>query len=238
MKALVVILLLLIACSQPTELQPQPTLNPPVGPLPSGTATTQDGQTIAYQLYAGKAGNPAVILIHQLRRTRADWDSVAKWLQKNGYTVIVPDLRGHGQSTGNLDKFTPEDYNKMTNDIAAMKSVLENQGANAKSTSIIGASIGANIAYNYAITDPDVKTVVLLSPGLEFRGITIEPTVLRRPFLVVASNDDTYSAATAQEFKTNPSASVKMYEDAGHGTNMFSKNDLAPTILSWIQEHA
>jgi len=237
MKALAILLLILIACSQPIEPTPQPTLKPPAGALPSGTATTQDGQTIAYQMYANKAGSPAIILIHQLRRSRADWDSVAKWLQKSGYTVIVPDLRGHGQSTGNLETFTPEDYNKITNDIAAMKSVLENQGANVKRTGIIGASIGANIAYNYAITEPDVKTVVLLSPGLEYRGIVIDTSTLGRPFLVVASQDDNYSAATAQEFKMNTNANVKMYEDAGHATNMFSKKDLAPTILSWLQEN-
>lgn len=237
MKALAILLLILVACSQPIEPTPQPTLNPPVGPLPSGTATTQDGQTIAYQMYAGKAGSPAIILIHQLRRTRTDWDSVAKWLQKTGYTVIVPDLRGHGQSTGNLETFTPEDYNKMTNDIAAMKSVLENQGANVKRLGIIGASIGANIAYNYAVQDPDVKTVVLLSPGLEYRGIIIDTTILGRPFLVVASQDDNYSAATAQEFRMNTNANIKMYEDAGHGTNMFSQKDLAPTILSWLQQN-
>ena len=234
MKALALLLLLLIACSQPVEPPAKPQLKPLTGPLPSGTATTYDGQTIAYQIYPAQQGSPGIILLHMLRRTRTDWDTVAKWLQKNGYSVIVPDLRGHGQSTGNWEQFAPEDFNKMKYDVAAIKSVLQNQ-AGAQKFGIIGASIGANIAYNYAIENPDVKAIVLLSPGMDFRGVTIDPTRLKRPFMVVASNDDTYSAATAQEFKNNPSANVKMYEDAGHGTNMFSKNDLAPEILDWIK---
>jgi len=53
--------------------------------------------------------------------------------------------------------------------------------------------------------------------------------------LVVASNDDVYSANSAQEVKNrNPSASLLIYQDAGHGTNMFVKNDLAPKMLEWL----
>lgn len=239
MRAVVFLLLLLIACAQPTvPTIEQPPLKPLTGVTPSGTATTTDGQTIAYQIYPNKAGSPAVILLHMLRRTRTDWDSIAKWLQKNGYTVIVPDLRGHGQSTGNWEQFTPEDFNKMAFDVAAMKSVLENQGADVKRLAIIGASIGANIAFNYAASDPDVKTVVLLSPGLEYKGVLAGSTRFNKPFMVVASRDDEYGAQSAQEIvNKNPSAKILMYEDAGHGTNMFVKNNLAPSILEWLQKY-
>ncbi len=237
MKKYILLLLLLIACSQPVQpaIQ-QPPLKPLTGPPPSGLATTTDGATLAYQIYPAKAGSPSVILLHMLRRDRTDWDSIAKWLQKSGYTVIVPDLRGHGQSTGNWEEFTPEDFNKMTHDVAAMKSVLTSQGANTKRLAIIGASIGANIAYNYAVGDSDVQTVVLLSPGLEYRGVKIDPAQLKIPFLVVASKDDNYSLVTAQELEKNTKARMTIYEDAGHGTNMFVKNDLAPRILNWFKE--
>jgi len=206
--------------------------------MSSATATTQDGNTIAYKIYPNKAGSPAVILLHMLRRTRADWDSVATWLQENGYTVLAFDMRGHGQSTGNWDEFTPEDFNKMTLDVAAMKSVLENQGADVKKLAIIGASIGANVALNYAAGDSDVATVVLLSPGLDYRGVQIGNTVVNKPLLVVASSEDEYSAQSSQTIaNNNPYAQLKIYTDAGHGTNMFVKNDLAPMILNWLQQN-
>ncbi len=240
MKALIALLmLLLVACSsQPSpQAQPpqQPQLAPPSGELPSGTATTQDGQTISYKIYEGPPGSPSIIILHMLRRTRTDWDSVAKWFQKNGYTVIVPDFRGHGQSTGQLETFKEEDYNNMIYDVGAMKSVLQNKGADTKRLAIIGASIGANIAYNYALQDEDVKTIVLLSPGLDYKGVKISPTKYKKPFFVIASKDDDYSTATAQEFQKNTNANVKIYDDAGHGTNMFAKSDLAPAILNWLK---
>jgi alpha-beta hydrolase superfamily lysophospholipase len=234
---LVLFLVLLISCSQPAAPTQQPQLKP-ITPsnMPSGTATTIDGQTISYQYYAGKPGKPGIILLHMLRRNRADWHTIAEWLQKQGYNVIVPDLRGHGQSTGNWEQFTPQDFNKMVYDVDAVKSVLESRGVT--KFTVIGASIGANIALKHASEHPDIGTMILLSPGLEYRGVDVAGTKFNKAFLVVASKDDEYSAQSVQEIiKANPTAKLMMYEDAGHGTNMFSKNNLAPTILEWIQEH-
>lgn len=239
MKAFFILLILLIACAQDAQPGMQPPLKPLTGALPSGTATTVDGQTIAYQIYPSKAGSTPVILLHMLRRTRADWDSIARWLQRNGYTVIAPDIRGHGQSTSNWEDFTPEDFNKITYDVSAMKSVLENQGADVKKLTIIGASIGANAALNYAASDQDVKTVILLSPGLDFRGVSTANTKFSKPFLIIASKDDEYSAqSTVQIANNNAYAKIVLFEDAGHGTNMFAKKELAPMILEWIKLNA
>jgi esterase/lipase len=239
MKKTVILLLLLIACAQPAPPPQQPPLKQPTsGELPKALTSTIDGYTIAYNIYKNKPGSPSIILLHMLRRTKSDWDSIAKWLQESGYTVIVPDLRGHGQSAGHWEQFTPDDFNKMAYDVAAIKSVLQNEGANVKKLAIVGASIGANVALNYAANDQDVRTVVLLSPGLEYRGVSTANTRYNKPFLVVASKDDEYSAQSAQVIiQSNPSAKILMYEDAGHGTNMFIKNDLAPNILEWLQEH-
>jgi pimeloyl-ACP methyl ester carboxylesterase len=214
----------------------QPPLKPLIGTLPSGTVTTFDGQTIAYQIYPGKTGSTPIILLHMLGRTRTDWDGFARWLQKNGYAVVVPDLRGHGQSSGNWEKFTDEDFNKMTYDVSALKSMLENQGADVTKLAIIGASIGANTALNYAATDKDVTTVILLSPGLNYRGSSTANTKFGKPFLIVASNDDKYSAESSQQIADNNAfAKLVLFEDAGHGTNMFVKPELSSMILQWLK---
>jgi pimeloyl-ACP methyl ester carboxylesterase len=238
MKQYFLILLLLIACAQ--DAQPQmPTLKPITGNLPSGTATTQDGQTIAYQIYAGKAGSTPVILLHMLRRTRVDWDGFARMLQQKGYTVIAADLRGHGQSSGNWERFTEQDFQNMIYDVAALKSVLESKGADVRKLVIIGASIGANTALNYAATDPDVATVVLLSPGLNYRGSSTENTKFNKPFLIVAANDDEYSAQSSQKIANNNAyAKLVLFDNAGHGNNMFAKRELAPMIFDWLKTNA
>ncbi len=236
MKPYFLFLILLIACVQDAQPGMQPPLKPLIGNLPSGTVTTFDGQTIAYQIYPGKTGSTPVILLHMLGRTRTDWDGFARWLQKNGYTVVAPDLRGHGQSSGDWKKFTDDDFNKMTYDVAALKSMLENQGADVKKLAIIGASIGANTAFNYATTDSDVATVILLSPGLDYRGVSTANTKFSKPFLIVASTDDEYSAQSSQQIADNNAfAKLVLFDKAGHGTNMFVKPELLPMISQWLK---
>ncbi len=237
MKRTILILLLLIACTTPT--METPSLKPINENPPSGYMTTADGQTIAYQIYTSKPGNPGVILLHMLRKTRTDWDAFAKYLQKNGFNVIAMDTRGHGQSTGNWEAFTTEDFQKMTLDVATAKSVLESKQADVKRLIVIGASIGANTALNYAVNDPDVQTVVLLSPGLEYKGVNTEGTInlFQKPLLIVASKDDKYSADSSEMLASkNKNAKLVLYEAAGHGTSMFVQKELAPTILSWLKE--
>jgi len=227
---LFLISLLLISCSKTQTTNP-------ITIDASGFTTTQDGQRIAYDFYPN-TGKPSIILIHMLKKDKTEWTPMAQWLQQEGYAVIVPDLRGHGQSTGNLKQFNTQDFNSMKYDIAAIKSVLENNGADATRIAIVGASIGANIAYNYAVNDKDVKTMILLSPGKDYRGIVLDEKLFTKPYLIVASKDDSYSVQTAQELRNkNKLAETMIYEDAGHGTNMLSKEDLLSTMLYWLQTY-
>jgi pimeloyl-ACP methyl ester carboxylesterase len=101
---------------------------------------------------------------------------------------------------------------------------------------MIGASIGANTAFNYAASDKDVATVILLSPGLDFHGISTANTKFSKPFLIVASTDDQYSAQSGQQIANNNAfAKLVLFEDAGHGTNMFVKPELSTMILQWLK---
>ena len=119
----------------------------------------------------------------------------------------------------------------MVQDIDAVRSVIVNKGISR--LSIVGASIGANVALNYA-TQNDVKGLVLLSPGLDYRGVRGD-IVLNQPFMIVASQDDTYSAESAQEIASiNQNANLVLYDNVGHGTNMFVEPELAQRMLDWI----
>ena len=61
--------------------------------------------------------------------------------------------------------------------------------------SIIGASIGANIALNYAVSDHSVKSVILLSPGLDYMGVTtLAPiTQYKNPIYIAGAEGDSQS---------------------------------------------
>ena len=108
--------------------------------------------------------------VDQLRRDRHDYDSFAPQLKDAGYNVIAIDVRGHGESSGDLKSFTEADFQKIGLDIAAAKQFLGKK-ADTKKLVLIGESFSANAAINYAATDPDVVSVIAISPGLDFRGI-------------------------------------------------------------------
>jgi len=233
-RALCFLLFFLVACG-PAAPEPTP-LKPIEGTPPDGTIITDDGHTIAYDMYENK-GKPGIILLHMLGRDRHDWPSLARWLQNKGFAVVAIDFRGHGQSTGNRAQFSPADYNAMTNDVLAAKTALALNGADVSELFIIGASIGANVGLRYAAQDIDVAGAVLLSPGRNYQGVSIGDISTTTPLLVAYSQADTQSANSIALIEDqNPQTQLHHYENAGHGTNLFQQQDLAPTILAFLQE--
>jgi len=136
---------------------------------------TEDGFNIVGSYYKGKTDGKGIILLHMLGRNRHDWDNFALILQKEGYSVVSIDMRGHGESQGNFKSFSENDFNNMKLDVKAAKEFLTGKGAT--TFGIIGASIGANTALNYAVSDSSIKSIVLMSPGLDYRGVKTDSTI-------------------------------------------------------------
>lgn len=202
---------------------------------------TEDGFTIYATLYGNSSSG--IVLLHMLNSGRSAWKGLAERLAEN-YTVLAVDLRGHGQSIG-VDgtrkvwqSFTEDDFNRMTLDVKAAKEFLLTQ--NVKDVTLIGASIGANIALKYAAYDRDIRAVVLLSPGYEYRGVNITETVKSydRPVLLAASSEDIYSADTAKYLYFFAAGMKRMhiFSGAGHGTDMLGRTSLAELIQTWLGE--
>jgi esterase/lipase len=204
--------------------------------------TTSDGWIIVANYYPAP-GN-AVILLHKFASDKSEWTFFANELNQKGYAVVALDFRGHGESTRNgraitWQSFTNADFNDMTKDVSAARDWLTNKGYD--EYAIVGASIGANTALNYAVNDSAVKTIVLLSPGLEFKGIVTNQTIrnFTKPIFIVASNEDTYSArsATILYESTAGKKEIKLYDGAGHGVAMFARTDLDRLILNWLKDN-
>jgi pimeloyl-ACP methyl ester carboxylesterase len=205
--------------------------------------TTSDGWNIVANYWP--ANGNAVILLHKFASDKIEWSSFAHELNSKGYAVLALDFRGHGESTNRdgktvaWDSFTNADFNDMTKDVATATDWLRNKGY--EKFAIAGASIGANTALNYAVNDSAVKTVVLLSPGLEFKGIVADQTIrnFTKPIFIVASNEDTYSArsATILYERTQGKKEIKICDGAGHGTAMFDITDLDRLILNWLDDN-
>ena len=57
---------------------------------------------------------------------------------------------------------------------------------------IVGASIGANVGLKYAASDPSIKALVLLSPGLDYKGVTTSDSIRKytNPIYIVTAGRD------------------------------------------------
>lgn len=85
----------------------------------------------------------------------------------------------------------------------------------------------------------EIKKAVALSPGLEYLGVSAENAIskIKNNLLLVASADDDYSYKSVKQLnKLNPRTEIKLYDDAGHATNMFSKYpELMDEIIDWLK---
>ncbi|MEK6857283.1 MAG: alpha/beta fold hydrolase [Nanoarchaeota archaeon] len=209
---------------------------------PSDSLITSDEINIAYNYYSPeKINSPAVILLHMLGKDKSDWVDFARKLQKEGFAVIAIDFRGHGDSDGSWQKFSEKDFNNFVLDIEAAKEFLGRQPKiNVNSLSLIGASIGANTAVKYALKQ-EVKTIVLLSPGLNYRGVNIEKDIsaLKIPVFLAASEEDTYSAESTKKIHEllKTTSEFNLLNNAGHGTNLFVVPELNDKIIKWLKKN-
>ena len=137
------------------------------------TLTTEDGVKLAVTYYAGTKGKDSipVILLHGygFLESRKDYAGLAPYLQDRlGCAVIVPDLRGHGDSTarkgGKIEAKTMRktDYSAMsTQDMVAIRNFLidENNGhgkeprLNLNKLCIVGVGMGATVAAEFTRDD-------------------------------------------------------------------------------------
>lgn len=198
-----------------------------------------DGTRIHALASPVKGSKQGVVLVHMAGREASDWSYMADKLARNGLQVIAPDLRGHGKSVkaGGGD-LVEADYQAMTQDVDAAVVWLRAQGA--AEISCMGASIGANLCAQMAAKDPDIQNLVLLSPGLNYLGVTSAEAVVAygdRPLMIVASTDDAYSArsATLLEQRAVGPTQYLLLENAGHGSKMLNRDStLENTVTSWL----
>jgi pimeloyl-ACP methyl ester carboxylesterase len=135
--------------------QQQPTLE--------GTSFQIDNMTFSHHMASvngiqlhyviGGHGEP-VVLLHGWPETWYSWHRVMPDLAKN-YTVIVPDLRGLGDSskpsTGYDGKTLAEDIHQLVTQLGF------------KTISLVGHDIGTQVAYSYAAAHPtEVKRLAVM----------------------------------------------------------------------------
>lgn len=165
---------------------------------------TRDKQMVHAAYFAprkSKGKAPAALLVHDAGKSSEDLLDVASNLQRKGFAVLVPDLRGHGGSvTDNCDwsKMTDAELQMRTwtfamRDLEASTDYLRDLDDvhNAK-LSLVGVGAGCVLASRYAVKDENANSLVLIAPDAEAFGFNMLKDIIELgglPVLIMATEE-------------------------------------------------
>jgi esterase/lipase len=226
------------------EFQNQTSNNSVLQPTPLRIElTASDGMKIIGSLQQAKT-NKAIIFLHQLNSSKEEFDFFAEKMNSKGFTVLSIDLRGHGEShfknSENFywQNFAVQDFLRMKNDVVAAYNYLKNE-LNLTEIYLVGASIGANTALNFS-AENEVKALVLLSPSLDYKGITTSNSaqLISIPVFIACSKEDS-SFDSCKELIELISSEKEFKELRGskHGVKLLEDEYLEADLIEWIEEH-
>jgi len=202
------------------------------------TFRAADGRTLTgLFMEAGARPAPAVILVPMLGRSKDDWEAVAQRLSDANINSLAIDLPSMSLPAD------PERLRAWHGDILAASAFLAGRPADVipGAVGLAGASLGANLAVLAAVADASVRSIALVSPSLDYRGVRIDSLLRQygaRPALLMASLRDPYAARSVRELaqETPGLREVRWSSVPAHGTPLLSRDpDLARALVEWFQ---
>lgn len=185
---------------------------------------------------------PVAICLHQYRSDKDSWAPLLPALQGAGFTTLALDQRAHGGSTKKgsetvkVEDVPREAFGALLRrgpeDVKAALAWLRANGSAAKQVVLIGASYGCSVALLTYAEVPEVKALVLLSPGEEYFGVDVRPALnaWNGPLLVLSSTEDPLQATTQalmlqcvtahRDDELGPRWHFVEYESDRHGTGV------------------
>jgi pimeloyl-ACP methyl ester carboxylesterase len=154
--------------SRPAKLAPEPEQRAADPELDHLHEIVLHGHRVFYR---GAGSGPVIVLVHGITSTSATWANVLPYLAEN-YTIIAPDLLGHGESAKPRGDYSLGAYASGIRDLLI---ALGHERA-----TFVGHSLGGGVAMQLAYQFPEhCERLVLVDSGGLGRGIT--------PLLRVAS---------------------------------------------------
>ncbi len=127
--------------------------------------TTLHGHRVAYR---SAGSGPAVVLVHGITSTSATWERVMPYLATR-FTVIAPDLLGHGQSAKPRGDYSLGAY------ASGVRDLMVTLGH--ESATFVGHSLGGGVVMQFAYQFPErCERLVLVDSG----GLGREVSLLLR----------------------------------------------------------
>ncbi len=220
----------------PATVEPTPT--PDTSPR-RVKLNTADSVSLAAIYYPPARENAKVlILLHEAYKGKEMWHDFAQDAQNAGYGVLAFDLRGHGRSGGQKTFDETMDHDVET----ALEWVRSRPELNQEQIGMAGASLGANLALRAGARHPEIKSLVLLSPGMSLWELGIEDAIAgygARPMMLVTSEEDTYPRETVQNLSEMIANNyeVKVFPGTAHGAQLIKDYpELTQLMLDWFAE--
>lgn len=109
-----------------------------------------------------KDKNPAILFVHGWTSVKEKSIQYAESLAKLGFIVLLFDMRGHGESEGELNTLKTQDF--LDDDISAFDFLTQQKGVDKENISAIGSSFGG---YLVALLTKErkIKNLVLRAPA-------------------------------------------------------------------------
>ncbi|MBI4994265.1 alpha/beta fold hydrolase [Candidatus Peregrinibacteria bacterium] len=213
---------------------------------------TTDLVTIVGDFVNPAGAKKAVLLLHMMPETRGSWTALSSELNKAGLATLAIDLRGHGESnkqltTNNLQQinyqsFSDKEHQASRLDVDAAMNFLKSKGFAEENIFVAGASIGANLTLDAMYRYKEISRGVLLSPGLDYRGVKTESAMKQlsatQKIWIIAAKADEYSAESTKTLAgMRPDiAKSTIFSGSDHGTNLFkSQKTLIQEIVKFFQ---
>ncbi len=161
------------------EKEEMESLSRPSAPRRQTVDFWSGGVRLAGHLYLPKEGaagrSPGVVICHGLDSRKEHHADFAGLLATQGFAVLAFDLRGHGESEGELDEGVAADP------VAAAEYLASRQEVDPSRIGIRGSSLGGQLAIHAAAATGLVRAVVSICPAHEslmvgrYRDPELEP---------------------------------------------------------------
>jgi dienelactone hydrolase len=115
---------------------------------------------------------PVIVMAHGYSADRASMSGLARSLARAGYAVLSIDLRGHGANTHAFEGDLRDDFR------AAVDYIVGSPYVDGSRLAVMGHSMGAGAALDFATVDSRPKAVIPLSGGWEANDAVVPANVL------------------------------------------------------------
>lgn len=185
------------------------------GEAGAGLSHTSEGLVLLHVLELAAAGEPrgAVTIVHDAGDHGGRWLELARSLADAGWSVALPDLRGHGRSEG--ERGHTNGVKEVVRDLGDVQDHLAYRQPDAPKV-LVGHGLGAIWALAYACERPDgVAGLVLSAPLVEPRFVLPEkPSGLKALFKKVGPTSPGRIGWTAEQRTSDAKQRAALASDA------------------------